>query len=122
MRSLVVEVLQSYNYKVIEAETGDAAIAHWKSCEDEVDLLLTDMVMPGEANGLDVARHCKSTKPDLKVIYTSGYSSELFSSDVHIQEGVNYLPKPYFCGKLTTIIRNALDPRKGDAGEVLSPV
>ncbi len=113
VRSLVVEVLQSYNYKVIEAETGDAAIAHWKSCEDEVDLLLTDMVMPGEANGLDVARHCISTKPDLKVIYTSGYSAELFGSDVHIQEGVNYLPKPYFCGKLTTIIRNALEPGKG---------
>jgi CheY-like chemotaxis protein len=122
VRSLVVEVLQSYNYTVIQAETGDAAIERWKSCENDVDLLLTDMVMPGEANGLDVARHCTSTRPDLKVIYTSGYSSELFGSDVHIQEGVNYLPKPYFCGKLTTIIRNALEPRKGDSSSVLVPV
>jgi nitrogen-specific signal transduction histidine kinase/ActR/RegA family two-component response regulator len=111
VRSLVVEVLTSYNYKVIEAENGDAAIERWPQFKEEVDLLLTDMVMPGEANGLAVARHCKSSKPDLKVIYTSGYSSELFGSDVQLEDGVNYLPKPYFCGKLTAIIRKALVPR-----------
>ena len=110
VRSLVVEVLTSYNYKVIEAENGDAAIERWPQCKEEVDLLLTDMVMPGEANGLAVARHCKSSKPNLKVIYTSGYSSELFGSDVQLEDGVNYLPKPYFCGKLTAIIRKALVP------------
>ena len=110
VRSLVVEVLQSFNYRVIAAETGDAAIAQWPGCMDEVDLLLTDMVMPGEHNGLAVARHCLSTKPNLKVIYTSGYSSELFDSNVQLKDGVNYLPKPYMSGKLTSIIRNALDP------------
>jgi DNA-binding NtrC family response regulator len=72
-------------------------------------LLLTDMVMPGNANGLDVARHCLESKPTLKVIYTSGYSSELFSSNVNLRDGVNYLPKPYLTGKLTAIIRNALE-------------
>ena len=73
-------------------------------------------------SGLDVARHCKSTKPDLKVIYTRGYSSELFGSDLHIEEGVNYLPKPYFFGKFTTIIRNALEPGKAGGKPVLSTV
>ena len=110
VRSLVVEVLQSFNYTVIEAENGDSAIAMWSGLRDEVDLLLTDMVMPGIANGLDVARHCLGNKPDLKVIYTSGYSSELFGSNVKLLEGVNYLPKPYLSNKLTTIIRNALEP------------
>ncbi len=114
VRSLVVEVLTSYNYKVIEAENGDAAIERWPQFREEVDLLLTDMVMPGEANGLAVARHCTSSKPNLKVIYTSGYSSELFGSDVQLEDGVNYLPKPYFCGKLTAIIRKALVTRKGE--------
>ncbi len=115
VRALVVEVLQSYNYNVIEAETGDAAIERWPECREDVDLLLTDMVMPGEANGLDVAQHCISTKPGLKVIFTSGYSSELFTSDVRLEDGVNYLPKPYFSGKLTAIIRNALDPAANGA-------
>ncbi len=110
VRALVVEVLQSYNYNVIEAENGDTAIAMWSGLRDQVDLLLTDMVMPGTANGLDVARHCLGNKPELKVIYTSGYSSELFGSNVQLLEGVNYLPKPYLSNKLTTIIRNALDP------------
>jgi hypothetical protein len=115
VRALVVEVLQSYNYNVIEAETGDDAIAGWPSCKEAVDLVLTDMVMPGEANGLDVAQHCLMTKPNLKVIYTSGYSSELFSSDVQLKAGVNYLPKPYLSGKLTSIIRNALESQHDGA-------
>jgi two-component system, cell cycle sensor histidine kinase and response regulator CckA len=108
VRSLVVEILRSYNYHVIEAEHGDAAIELWPNIRDEVDLLLTDMVMPGRANGLDVARHCMGDKPELKVIYTSGYSNELFGSNVQLREGVNYLPKPYLTGKLTGIIQNAL--------------
>ncbi len=115
VRALVVEVLQSYNYNVIEAENGDTAIAMWAGLRDKVDLLLTDMVMPGTANGLDVARHCIASKPELKVIYTSGYSSELFGSNVQLLEGVNYLPKPYLSNKLTTIVRNALDPRHAPA-------
>ena len=115
VRCLVVEVLQSFNYHVIEAENGDSAIAMWAGLRDQVDLLLTDMVMPGTANGLDVARHCLGNKPDLKVIYTSGYSSELFGSNVKLLEGVNYLPKPYLSNKLTAIIRNALEPAGAEA-------
>lgn len=110
VRALVVEVLQTYNYNVIEAEDGDRAIALWPTLRNQVDLLLTDMVMPGSANGLDVARHCLADKPELKVIYTSGYSSELFASNVKLREGVNYLPKPYLSSRLSAIIRNALDP------------
>jgi two-component system, cell cycle sensor histidine kinase and response regulator CckA len=114
VRSLVVEVLHSFQYRVIEAPDGDTAIAMWPTIGKEVDLLLTDMVMPGQANGLEVARHCLASKPGLKVIYTSGYSSELFGSNVKLHEGVNYLPKPYLSGKLTSIIHNALHP--DDAG------
>jgi len=122
VRTLVVEILESYQYRVISAENGDTAIAMWPRVCDEVDLLLTDMVMPGNANGLDVARHCISSKPDLKIIYTSGYSSELFSSNVSLRDGVNYLPKPYLTGKLTAIIRSALDPKSPPLNSAPSPV
>ena len=70
------------------------------------------MIMPGQANGLDVAQHCLLTRPDLKVIYTSGYSSELFASNVKLKDGVNYLPKPYLSGKLASIIQGALRDAK----------
>jgi PAS domain S-box-containing protein len=118
VRTLVVEILESYQYRVISAENGDTAIAMWPRVRDEVDLLLTDMVMPGTANGLDVARHCLESNPELKVIFTSGYSSELFSSNVNLRDGINYLPKPYLTGKLTAIIRNALDPKATEMPEV----
>ncbi len=109
VRALVVEVLLSYKYKVIQAENGDTAIAMWPKIMNQVDVLLTDMVMPGNANGIDVARHCYSTKPGLKVIYTSGYSSELFANHKNLVEGSNYLPKPYLSNKLTAIIQNAIE-------------
>jgi len=109
VRSLVREMLEHYDYRVLEAESGDAALARWPEIRGEVELLLTDMVMPGEHNGLDLSRKLLADKPDLKVIYSSGYSSELFSSDVDLVEGRNYLPKPYLTSKLIAIVREAFE-------------
>ena len=117
VRGLVVEVLQNFQYTVIAAETGDEALRLWPSICNQVDVLLTDMVMPGSASGLDVARRCQADKPNLRIIFTSGYSNELFESNVKLVEGVNYLPKPYLSGKLTAIIRTAL--KANDAPAVL---
>jgi CheY-like chemotaxis protein len=107
VRSLVKEMLETYDYRVFEAESGDAAIAKWPEIRDEVQLLLTDMVMPGEHNGLQLSRKLLADKPDLKVIYTSGYSTELFSSDLELVDGRNYLPKPYLVSKLAAIVGQA---------------
>jgi CheY-like chemotaxis protein len=109
VRSLVCEILEHHGYRVIEAESGDHAHALWPTVRDEVELLLTDMVMPGELNGLELAQKLVADKPDLKVIYTSGYSSELFSSDISLEEGRNYLPKPYFTAGIIQIVRKALE-------------
>ncbi len=108
VRGLVREVLVHTGYRVLEAETGDAALEVWEQHADEIDLLLTDMVMPGSVNGLELARQLLARRPSLKVIYTSGYSSELFSSNVKLQDGRNYLPKPYLSAKLTAILHRAL--------------
>lgn len=70
----------------------------------EIELQLTDMVKPGSANGLELSRKLLASKPELKVICTSGYSSDLFGSDVNLQVGVNYLPKPYLSHKLTAVL------------------
>jgi YesN/AraC family two-component response regulator len=81
---------------VIEAESGDAALEMWPNARDIVDLVLTDMVMPGDHNGLELGRKLIADKPDVKIIYTSGYSSQLFASDLELIDGQNYLPKPLF--------------------------
>jgi len=111
VRGLVLEILQHHGYRVIEAASGDAALAMWPKVRDEVDLLLTDMVMPGEHSGLELARKLLADRPELPVIYTSGYSRELFSGKIGLQEGRNYLPKPYLTAKLLAIIQNALESR-----------
>jgi CheY-like chemotaxis protein len=115
VRSLVREVLDHSGYRVIEAEHGEAALEIWKEHSHEIDLLLTDMVMPGSVNGLELSLRLLAEQPDLKVIYTSGYSSELFGSDVQLEDGRNYLPKPYLSAKLTSILHRALHPDEADA-------
>jgi CheY-like chemotaxis protein len=107
VRELVKEILEYHDYRVLEAENADAALVVWENHAPEIELLLTDMVMPGSANGLELSRLLLARKPGLKVIYTSGYSADLFSSDVKLREGVNYLPKPYLSDKLTTILAKA---------------
>jgi len=112
VRCLVKEVLDHNGYRVLEAEHGEAALKVWKEHGSEIDLLLTDMVMPGSVNGLELSQRLLAEQPDLKVIYTSGYSSELFGSDIQLEDGRNYLPKPYLSAKLTSILRKALHPEE----------
>jgi two-component system cell cycle sensor histidine kinase/response regulator CckA len=116
VRSLVREMLEHFKYRVIEASSGDEALERWPAIRDEVDLLLTDVVMPGQHSGLDLARKLIADEPGLKVIFSSGYSAELFSSDVPLVEGVNYLPKPYLTSTLLSIVRTALEKSLKPAG------
>ena len=116
VRNLVTEVLIHHQYRVLEAEHAEAAMEVWKEHGPKIDLLLTDVIMPG-ANGLELAERLLADRPELKVIYTSGYSSELFGSSMPLQEGRNYLPKPYLSAKLTAIVRAALEPTPENALE-----
>lgn len=74
VRAIAVSQLQELGYRVIEAEDGPAALNALKE-QASVDLLLTDMVMPGGMSGLDLAREASARRPGLKVLYTSGYST-----------------------------------------------
>jgi PAS domain S-box-containing protein len=109
VRGLVKEILQHYHYRVLEAEDGEEALALAAEYSNEIVLLLTDMVMPRGISGRDLAVRLVADRPGLKVIYTSGYSPELFDSSLALEEGVNYLPKPYTSGMLAEILRGALE-------------
>jgi len=65
--------------------------------------------MPRGVSGRELAERLLQERPDLKVIYTSGYSPELFNSNLVLEEGVNYLPKPYTSAMLAEILRGALE-------------
>jgi DNA-binding NtrC family response regulator len=66
------------------------------------------MVMPDGISGLQLADKLKAENPGLKVIFTTGYSAELLGKDFEIQEGINFLQKPYPPQKLVQTVRNGL--------------
>jgi CheY-like chemotaxis protein len=108
LRALVRKVLERGGYEVIEAFSGVAALELWSKTKPHVDLLLTDMVMPDGISGMQLAEKLKKDNPGLKVIFTTGYSAELMGKDFEIEEGVNFLQKPYSPQKLTQTVRNRL--------------
>jgi signal transduction histidine kinase len=108
VRSLVKEMIEQEGYRVLEAASAEAALKVWEEHAPEIGLLFTDMVMPGGAGGLELSRQLLALQPELRVIYTSGYSPELFTADLQLTAGVNYLPKPYLSQQLAAILRKAL--------------
>jgi PAS domain S-box-containing protein len=110
VRYLVKDILQHHEYRVIEAADGEEALEIAQAHMDEIALVLTDMVMPRGVTGRELAQRLTAERPGLKVIYTSGYSPDLFDGSLALDEGVNYLPKPYNSAMLAEILRGALEP------------
>ena len=108
LRALVRKVLERDGYTVIEAPSGLAALQLWSDKKPHVDLLLTDMVMPDGISGKQLAERLKTENPAMKVVYTTGYSTELLGKDFVLHEGVNFLQKPYPPQKLVQTVRNGL--------------
>jgi len=76
--------------------------------ERPIDLLLTDVIMPG-MNGREVAARIKAARPSLKVIFTSGYAEEAIAQDGILDPGITFLPKPFVLGDLAAKIREILE-------------
>lgn len=111
LRGMVRLILESYGYTVLEAEDGVKALSVWKEHQGKVDLLLTDVVMPGGMSGRDLAEKLQTEKKSLKVIYTSGHSFDYIGGDTPLHDGINFLQKPYRPLKLAQTIRACLDNR-----------
>ena len=109
LRELVVRILELCGYHIYQAENGVEALAVWQQHKDEIDLLLTDMVMPGGVSGRQLAERLQQEAPGLKVIYTSGYSPGMAGKDIALLEGFNFLAKPYPPSRLAQVVRECLD-------------
>jgi two-component system cell cycle sensor histidine kinase/response regulator CckA len=112
LRELVVRHLRKQGYKIIQASSGTEALAIWLDHAQEIDLLFTDMVMPDGMTGRDLAETLKTQKPEIKIIYTSGYSLEVVEQDFALRKGANFLQKPYQPSTLLKIVRASLDEHK----------
>jgi DNA-binding NtrC family response regulator len=87
------ELLNELGYKVFATESPTTAIAFATKGEDKIDLLLTDVIMP-EMNGKELAETLKRLLPELKVLFTSGYTSNVIAHHSVLDEGINFLQKP----------------------------
>jgi CheY-like chemotaxis protein len=106
LRRLVVRQMVDLGYQVLEAADGGAALAVLDRCQ--VDLLFTDVVMPGGVDGTELARTATARRPGLRVLFTTGFSATMTDDDGQIDDGVMLLAKPYRKEDLARALRHAL--------------
>ena len=111
VRSLTRTLLGRYGYHVLEATNGIQALKLWEEHHESVALLLTDLVMPGGLSGQELAGRLQQYKPQLKVVFTSGYSATAAELNSELQSGENFLQKPFFPDQLMGIVRRCLDSK-----------
>nr|WP_245524226.1 histidine kinase famiy protein [Methylobacterium nonmethylotrophicum] len=107
VRALAREYLESLGYQVLAARDGDEALRILER-EERIDLLFSDIVMPGSLNGLTLAERAQSRRPDLPVLLTTGYNEDLVA-DGPATPTMDVLGKPYRKAELADRIRAALD-------------
>jgi CheY-like chemotaxis protein len=112
LRGLTKIILQRFGYRVLEAESGVAALSVWEEHGPQIDMLLTDMVMPDGLTGRELAKQLRARKPDLKVIYTSGYSMDSDGTTFRARDASKFLQKPYQSQKLAQVVRDCLDGKQ----------
>jgi CheY-like chemotaxis protein len=109
LRRLSRLVLERKGYRVHEAESGAAAWQLWREERDNIDMLITDMVMPGGMSGRELAQKALAEKPALKVIYCSGYTDDMLGTDSVLRVNGNFLEKPFAPDELLRRIRAQFD-------------
>ena len=112
VRELVARVLEKQGYTVLQAGAGAEAVEVWRLHKDKIHLLLSDLIMPGNMNGRELAETLWMERPDLKVIFTSGYSADIVGKDFKIESDLNFLQKPYHPQTLALAVRRCLDGKK----------
>jgi len=110
VRGLASYILKWHGYQVIEAESASQALAIWKEKAGSIDLVLTDMVMPG-MSGQELRQELRATKPGVKVVCTSGYSATHARQDAGLWGSPNFLAKPYSPDKLIQAVQDCLANR-----------
>ena len=113
VRALIVKLLAGLGYAIEEAADGRQAIEVLKATP-AIDLLFTDVVLPGGMSGADIAVEATRLIADIKVLYASGYNDNILAREGQLDPGVQFIGKPFRRGELAQKVRAALD--EGSAG------
>ncbi len=111
VRGLCREVLELMGYTILEAQDAQDALQVFKDHQEQIDLLLTDMIMPLE-NGSTLAEALQSQKPEMNVLYMSGYTKSFFAHEKTPGETFEFLSKPFTADELACKVREVLDKKK----------
>jgi CheY-like chemotaxis protein len=111
VRALIARVLASRGYTVLQARSGPQALALWSAAKDRIDLVITDIVMPGGMNGMELAAALREEATDLPVVYISGYPARLNPDDLAADARDVYVTKPFSASNLAAAVRRMLDAR-----------
>ncbi|PYV38968.1 MAG: hybrid sensor histidine kinase/response regulator, partial [Acidobacteria bacterium] len=107
LRHLVGELLRSWGYTVLEASNGNEALSISKGQKGPIGLMVTDVEMP-EMSGPELARHLSPLRPEMKVLFMSGYTMETFGQDGMSQAGTEFLQKPFTATALLSRLKDLL--------------
>jgi two-component system, cell cycle sensor histidine kinase and response regulator CckA len=111
VRTQIANVLDRLGYVTLCAPNVEVAYQLWRQKRNIITLLISDIVMPGETSGFSLAREFVGQKPELKVIFTSGYNPDFLGLDAQLQSNETFLPKPFGLAQLATEIRKLVDNR-----------
>ena len=103
----VAAILRDFGYQVLTASSADDAVARL-TAQNRIDLLFTDVIMPGAVSAIELAEKARAIHPELRVLFTSGYTENAMIHNGRLDEGINLLSKPYGRAELASAIRTLL--------------
>jgi CheY-like chemotaxis protein len=107
VRKLAADVLKRFGYRVLEAANGNEALVLCERFDGQIHLMVTDVVMPG-MNGRELANRMRALRPDIKVLYVSGYTANAIVEEGVIEPEIEYLSKPFSPSALGRRVREIL--------------
>jgi two-component system cell cycle sensor histidine kinase/response regulator CckA len=108
VRIFGARALRNKGYTVLEARSGEAALELMGNTAEQIDLLITDVVMP-KMDGPGLVREVRETHPDMKVIFISGYTEDSFRQRLDSDSNIHFLPKPFSLKQLATKVKEVMD-------------
>jgi CheY-like chemotaxis protein len=117
VRRLALRILTSHGYQLLEASSGPEALELSRRHAGPIDLLVTDVIMP-EMTGRELATRLRESRPQIKVLYVSGYTADIIGREGVLDAGVAYLPKPFTPAQLALKVREVLGQSK-TSGKIL---
>ncbi|MBV8650003.1 MAG: PAS domain-containing protein [Alphaproteobacteria bacterium] len=113
VRLFSARALRNKGYKVIEAKSGEAALEVIHRATEQIDLLVSDVVMP-RMDGPSLIREVRETHPDMKVIFISGYTEDSFRKRLNTDAEIHFLPKPFSLKQLAGKVKEVMSAGEGD--------